>query len=56
MTENQDKNVLYNVYGQRFHPNGNPNDYQHIGDKGQNIYAAAYTQNKSNVGNYGNKY
>lgn len=53
MTEQQEKAQLYNVYGQRFHPNGNPNDYQHTG---QNIYAAAYAQNKSNVGNYGNKY
>ena len=53
MPEKLEKDVLYSVYGQRFHPNGNPNDYLHAG---QNVYAAAYANNKSNVGNYGNKY
>lgn len=26
-TENPPQNVMYNVYGQRFHPYGNPYDY-----------------------------
>ena len=39
---------FYNVYGQRFHPYGNPNDYQYQ----NNIYAAV----RSNEGAKGNQY
>jgi hypothetical protein len=44
-TEGEDT-PFYNVYGQRFHPHGNPNDFQY-----QNNIQAAPSSNEGVKGN-----